>query len=43
MVNTNVMTKPEENTQYLLVSDSNESSGQFDSKKLSHAELSDLA
>ena len=43
MVNTNVMTKPEENTQYLLVSDSNERSGQFDSKKLSHAELSDLA
>lgn len=43
MVNTNTMAKPEDNTQYLLVSDSNETSEQFDSKKLSHQDLSDLA
>ena len=37
------MESPEKDTQYLLVSDSNERSDQFDSKKLSHKDLSDLA
>lgn len=38
-----ITTRPEEGTQYLLVSDSNERSEAFDSKKLSHQDLSDLA
>lgn len=37
------MDSQENDTRYLLISDSNEKSEQFDSKKLSHKDLSDLA